>query len=145
MLAQVREIRVAARTSSFQFRDQTMDISAIGEQLNVGAVLEGSVQRAGDKIRVTAQLIDVENGFHLWSGNFDRDLDDVFAIQDEIANEVVAALKVSLLGEVAGSMDRDPYAHQLKLLYLHEKVFVVGVDRETFVFGDKIRINYVAR
>lgn len=107
MLAQVREIRVAARTSSFQFRDQSMDISEIGNQLNVGTVLEGSVQRAGDKIRITAQLIDVENGFHLWSGNFDRDLDDVFAIQDEIANEVVAALKVSLLGEVAGSMDSD--------------------------------------
>jgi TolB-like protein/Flp pilus assembly protein TadD len=107
MLAQVREIRVAARTSSFQFRDQAMDISKIGEQLNVATVLEGSVQRAGDKIRITAQLIDVGNGFHLWSGNFDRDLEDVFAIQDEIANEVVAALKVSLLGEVAGTLDRD--------------------------------------
>jgi TolB-like protein/Flp pilus assembly protein TadD len=107
MLAQVREIRVAARTSSFQFRDQTMDISKIGDQLNVATVLEGSVQRAGDKIRITAQLIDVENGFHLWSGNFDRSLDDVFAIQDEIAREVVGALKVSLLGEVAGAMDRD--------------------------------------
>jgi TolB-like protein/Tfp pilus assembly protein PilF len=107
MLAQIPEIRVAARTSSFQFRDQNMDITKIGEQLNVATVLEGSVQRAGDKIRITAQLIDVDNGFHLWSGNFDRDLNDVFAIQDEIANEVVAALKVSLLGEVAGTMDRD--------------------------------------
>ena len=107
MLAQISEIRVAARTSSFQFRDQAMDISKIGEQLNVATVLEGSVQRAGDKIRITAQLIDVENGFHLWSGNFDRDLDDVFAIQDEIANEVVAALKVSLLGEVADTLDSD--------------------------------------
>ena len=107
MLAQVSEIRVAARTSSFQFRDQAMDISKIGEQLNVATVLEGSVQRAGDKIRVTAQLIDVENGFHLWSGNFDRDLVDVFAIQDEIANEVVGALKVSLLGDVADTLDND--------------------------------------
>jgi len=98
MLAQVRQLRVAARTSSFQFRDQNMDISAIGHQLNVSTVLEGSVQRAGDKIRVTAQLIDVTNGYHLWSGNFDRQLDDVFAIQDEIANEVVSALKISLLG-----------------------------------------------
>ncbi|MGI9200302.1 MAG: tetratricopeptide repeat protein [Woeseiaceae bacterium] len=107
MLAQISEIRVAARTSSFQFRDQTMDITSIGNQLNVATVLEGSVQRAGDKIRVTAQLIDVENGFHLWSGNFDRDLVDVFAIQDEIADEVVAALKVSLLGETAGTLDSD--------------------------------------
>ena len=107
MLAQVDDIRVAARTSSFQFRDQSMDVSMIGEQLNVSTVLEGSVQRAGDKVRVTAQLIDVENGFHVWSGNFDRDLTDIFAIQDEIAKEVVTALRVSLLGEVAGTMDRD--------------------------------------
>ena len=66
MLAQVHELRVAARTSSFQFRDQTLDIAKIGEQLNVSTILEGSVQRSGDKIRVTAQLIDVSNGYHLW-------------------------------------------------------------------------------
>jgi len=107
MLAQVHELRVAARTSSFQFRDQTLDIAKIGEQLNVSTILEGSVQRSGDKIRVTAQLIDVSNGYHLWSGNFDRDLVDVFAIQDEIASEVVAALKVSLLGETAERLNRD--------------------------------------
>jgi len=99
MLAQIHELRVAARTSSFKFRDQALDISEIGAQLNVASILEGSVQRSGDTIRVTAQLIDVSNGYHLWSGNFDRELKDVFAIQDEIANEVVAALKVSLLGE----------------------------------------------
>lgn len=99
MLAQIRELRVAARTSSFKFRDQALDISEIGSQLNVASVLEGSVQRSGDTIRVTAQLIDVSNGYHLWSGNFDRELKDVFAIQDEIANEVVSALKISLLGE----------------------------------------------
>jgi TolB-like protein/cytochrome c-type biogenesis protein CcmH/NrfG len=107
MLAQVRELRVAARTSSFQFRDLSMGIDEIGKKLNVSAILEGSVQRSGDKIRVTAQLIDVSNGFHLWSGNFDRDLDNVFEIQDEIANEVVAALKVSLLGEATEQFNRD--------------------------------------
>jgi TolB-like protein/Flp pilus assembly protein TadD len=98
MLAQIRELRVAARTSSFKFRDQALDISEIGAQLNVASILEGSVQRSGDTIRITAQLIDVSNGYHLWSGNYDRELKDVFAIQDEIANEVVAALKISLLG-----------------------------------------------
>ena len=101
MLAQIREIRVAARTSSFQFRDQNTDITEIASALNVGTILEGSVQRAGNKIRVTAQLIEADTGYHLWSGNYDRDLDDIFAIQDEIANEVVAALKVTLLGESA--------------------------------------------
>jgi TolB-like protein/Flp pilus assembly protein TadD len=104
MLAQIKELRVAARTSSFQFRDQSMDVADIGEQLNVGTLLEGSVQRSGDKIRITAQLIDVSNGYHLWSGNFDRELNDVFAIQDEIATEVVAALKLSLLGETAEAL-----------------------------------------
>jgi TolB-like protein/tetratricopeptide (TPR) repeat protein len=104
MLAQIKELRVAARTSSFQFRDQSMDVADIGKQLNVGTLLEGSVQRSGDKIRVTAQLIDVSNGFHLWSGIFDRDLNDVFAIQDEIATEVVNALKLSLLGESTGTI-----------------------------------------
>ncbi len=99
MLAQVPGLRVAARTSSFQFRDQALDVAKIGEQLNVSAILEGSVQKSGDKIRVTAQLIDVSSGYHLWSDNFDRNLDDIFAIQDEIASEVVAALKVKLLGE----------------------------------------------
>jgi TolB-like protein/Flp pilus assembly protein TadD len=107
MLTQVRELRVAARTSSFQFRDQSLDVAKIGEQLNVATVLEGSVQRAGNKIRVTAQLIDVSNGYHLWSGNFDRELDDVFAIQDEIASEVVNALKISLLGETEQRLQRD--------------------------------------
>ena len=98
MLAQISELRVAARTSSFQFRDQNIDIRDIGSQLQVSSVLEGSVQRAGNKIRVTAQLINVDDGYHLWSGNFDRELDDIFAIQDEIAHEVVRALQVSLLG-----------------------------------------------
>ena len=107
MLAQIRELRVAARTSSFQFRDKAMDIGEIGRSLKVGTVLEGSVQRSGNKIRVTAQLIDVGNGYHLWSGNFDRNLDDVFEIQDEIAREVVTALKVSLLGEPAETLDQE--------------------------------------
>jgi adenylate cyclase len=106
MLAQVRDLRVAARTSSFQFRGQSVDVAKIGEQLNVGTILEGSVQRSGDKIRVTVQLIDVSNGYHLWSGNFDRELEDVFAIQDEIATAVVLALKASLLGDSAQDLSR---------------------------------------
>ena len=124
MLAQIKELRVAARTSSFQFRDQSMDVADIGKQLNVGTLLEGSVQRSGDKIRVTAQLIDVSNGFHLWSGNFDRDLDDVFAIQDEIAAEVVNALKLSLLGESIETMQayatEDVEAYTQYLLALND-------------------------
>ena len=106
MLAQIREIRVAARTSSFQFRDQNTDIKEIASALNVRTILEGSVQRAGNKVRVTAQLIEADTGYHLWSGNYDRDMDDIFGIQDEIATEVVAALKVSLLGETVEKLKR---------------------------------------
>jgi len=96
-LAQVNGLKVTARTSSFHFKGQDIDARAIASQLGVANVLEGSVQRVGDKLRVVAQLIEAETGFHRWSKNYDRDLIDIFAIQDEIAQEVVRALKASLL------------------------------------------------
>lgn len=98
MLAQVSELRVAARTSAFAFKNTNMDVREIATQLGVATVLEGSVQRAGERVRVTAQLIDARDGSHLWSGSYDRTLEDIFAIQDEIADEVADALTVSLLG-----------------------------------------------
>ncbi len=91
-------VRVAARTSSFAFKGQNVDIRTIGERLNVGAVLEGSVRRAGSRLRITAQLISVADGYHLWSQRYDRDLADVFAIQDEISRAIVDTLKIKLLG-----------------------------------------------
>jgi len=99
MLAQIKDLRVAARTSSFQFKGYTGDVADIGKQLKVATVLEGSVRKAGDTVRVTAQLINVDDGYHLWSGTYDRKLEDIFAIQDEIASQVVEALKVTLLEE----------------------------------------------
>ena len=90
-------LHVASRTSAFKARDY--DISEIGVRLKVGAVLEGSVRKAGNRLRVTAQLINVGDGYHLWSDRYDRDMDDVFAVQDEIAQAVVEKLKVKLLGE----------------------------------------------
>jgi TolB-like protein len=105
-LAQIQSLRVVARNSSFQYRGQNVDVRQVGEKLNVATVLEGSVQAAGNKIRVTAQLIDVANGYHLWSGNFDRELTDVFGIQDEIAEKVVDALQVSLGDEDSARLAR---------------------------------------
>ena len=99
MLAQVDGLRVAARTSAFAFKGTNTDIREIAATLEVSSILEESVQRVGDRVRVTAQLIDARNGSHLWSQNFDRTLDDIFAIQDEIANSVAQALQVSLLGD----------------------------------------------
>lgn len=99
MLAQVPEIKVAARTSSFAFKGEEQDIRKIALALGVAHVLEGSVQRYGDKVRVTAQLIRADDGFHVWSSNYDRTLNDIFAIQDEIATDVGKSLTTSLLGE----------------------------------------------
>ena len=98
MLAQIPDLKVAARTSSFAFKDQNISIQEIARALEVAHVLEGSVQRAGDRVRITAQLIRASDGFHVFSENFDRQLDDIFVVQDEIAEKVGRALSVSLLG-----------------------------------------------
>jgi TolB-like protein/lipoprotein NlpI len=99
LLAKTRGLRVAARTSSFAFSSAEMDIREIGQKLGVETVLEGSIRKAGDTIRVTAQLINIEDGYHLWSETYDRDYDDIFQIQDDIAASILASLKVHLLGE----------------------------------------------
>ena len=91
-LAKLKDLRVAARTSSFAFKGQSQDIMDIGRKLNVDTVLEGSVRKSGSRIRITAQLIDVDNGYHLWSETYDRELTDIFAIQDEITAAIVNAL-----------------------------------------------------
>jgi serine/threonine-protein kinase len=97
-LAKVPDLHVPARTSAFVFKGKNEDVRKIGEMLHVAAVLEGSVQRAGNKLRITAQLINVADGYHLWSEQFDREMKDVFAIQDEITRTIVAKLKVTLAG-----------------------------------------------
>ncbi len=95
-LNRVDGLRVASRAASFQFRDASLDIREIGRRLKVDAILEGSVRKAGDRLRITAELVDVANGYDLWSKRFDRTLSDVFAIQEEIAHCIVDALRVSL-------------------------------------------------
>jgi TolB-like protein len=97
LLAQVPDLRVAARTSSFFFKGKAEDVAAIGQKLRVAHVLEGSVRKAGGTIRVTAQLIRTDNGYHIWSKTYDRDVKDIFKVQDEISGAVVDALKVQLL------------------------------------------------
>jgi len=96
LLAKQRGLKVAARTSSFAFRDTKSDIREIGEVLQVAYVLEGSVRRAGNRLRITAQLISSNDGYHLWSESYDRQMDDVFAVQDEIAAAIVNALSLHL-------------------------------------------------
>jgi len=106
-LAHLPDLRVAARTSAFSFKGQNVDIRKVGETLNVNHVLEGSVRKAGDRLRITAQLISVGDGYHLWSETYDRQIDDIFAIQEEIARAVVGALEVTL-----GLEEETPLVHQ---------------------------------
>ena len=101
VMAQVPDLAVAGRTSSFAFKGQNRDLREIAEILDVAHVLEGSVRKSGNRVRVTAQLIRADNGFHIWSDTYDGDLTDIFAVQDEIANEILTALKPQLLGTVA--------------------------------------------
>ena len=96
-LVQIKDLKVPGRTSSFQFKGKAVDLQEVGRKLKVSTVLEGSVRRQGNHIRITAQLISVEDGYHLWSQQFDRTVDDVIAIQEEIARTIVQRLKVTLL------------------------------------------------
>jgi TolB-like protein/Flp pilus assembly protein TadD len=119
MLVKIPELRVAARTSSFSFKDKDLKISEIAQELNVSHVLEGSVRKFGDKVRITAQLIKAEDGFHLWSETYDRELDDIFVVQDEIASKVANALQVTLLGQSRSEREVDPEAYELWLKGLY--------------------------
>ncbi len=122
-LVKLKGLRVAARTSAFQFKARDSDIQEIGEQLKVKTVLEGSIRKAGNRLRITAQLINVEDGFHIWSEKYDRDLEDIFAIQDEISLAIVDKLKVKLLGEEKSALVKrhtiNQEAHNLYLKGLY--------------------------
>jgi TolB-like protein/Flp pilus assembly protein TadD len=115
LLAKVPQLRVIARTSSFSFKGKEVDITEIAQKLNVANVLEGSVRKSGDTLRITAQLIRASDSSHLWSQTYDRKLTDVFAVQDEIAAAVVEQLKVTLLGAAPKVTVTDPKAYGLFL------------------------------
>jgi serine/threonine protein kinase/Tfp pilus assembly protein PilF len=118
-LTQVEGLRVLARTSAFSFKGKNVNVREIGRELDVEAVLEGSVRKAGNRLRITAQLINVADGFHLWSERFDRDMADVFVIQDEISRAIVDKLEVKLLGKKKATLVKrrtaDPEAYNLYL------------------------------
>lgn len=107
-LTHVSGLFVVARTSAFSFKGRDIDIREIGRTLNVGAVLEGSVRKAGDRLRITAQLIDVRSGFHIWSQSYDRTMSDLFTIQDDMALSITNGMKVKLLGEESARIVKRP-------------------------------------
>ena len=123
-LARIEGVRVVARTSSFAVKGKGLDVREIGRVLNVGAVLEGSVRASGSRLRITAQLINVDDGFHVWSERFDREAGDVFAVQDEITVAIVNRLSVALhVGERAALRKRMPVDPEAYTLYLKGRYF----------------------
>jgi TolB-like protein len=115
LLAKIPDLRVIARTSSFAFKGEKIEIAEIAKKLNVAHVLEGSVRKSGNQVRITAQLIDARSDTHLWSETYDRPLDEIFAMQDEIAGAVVAQLKIKLLGAAPKTKETDSQAYALFL------------------------------
>jgi TolB-like protein/Tfp pilus assembly protein PilF len=131
-LSRLNDLQVAARTSSFSFKGKDVDISTIAHKLNVGAVLEGSVRRSGNTIRITVQLINAVTGFHVWSQSYDRNLTDILKLQTEVATSVAQQLEVKLVGnegtkiELGGTKNADAYDAYLRGLHRYEE----GRDRE---------------
>ncbi len=139
-LARTPGLRVAARTSAFSFKGKNESVQQIGEALKVGAVLEGSVRRAGNQLRITAQLISVADGFHLWSDTFDRKAEDVFAIQTEVAQRVQEVLKVKLLAgssanaTLAGTDDLEAYDLYLRGRHFWNQRTSADIERAVGLF-----------
>jgi len=143
LLAKIPELRVAARTSSFSFKGQNLEIPEIASRLKVAHVLEGSVRKSGNQIRITAQLIQADNGYHLWSETYDRELNNIFQIQDEIAVAVVDALKITLLGEAPKVRETDPEAYQMFLegQFLRRQVTADSLGRAISLYQQALEID----
>src|SRR5262245_38306171 len=135
LLSKVPQLQVAARTSSFSFKGKPIEIPEIARQLHVANVLEGSVRKSGDQLRITAQLVRAAEGYHVWSETYDRKLDDIFKIQDEIAGEVVKQLKVTLLGAAPTVRQTDPKAYTL---YLQARQLGRQLTPEAFTQSDAL-------
>jgi TolB-like protein/tRNA A-37 threonylcarbamoyl transferase component Bud32 len=146
-LTNVAGLSVAARTSAFAFRDKAEDVREIGKQLGVATVLEGSVQRAGDRLRVTAQLIKTADGLHLWSESFDRNASDIFAVQDEVARAVVIALQGKLVAQAdtavvsQGTSSAVAYDAYLLGRFYWNKRTTAGMVRAADYFQQAIRAD----
>jgi eukaryotic-like serine/threonine-protein kinase len=143
-LTSVPGLRVISRTSAFAFQGQEIDVTEIGRRLRVGTALEGSVRKAGDRVRVAAQLVDTEGGHQLWSRRFDRQLADVFAIQDEIATTIVSELRTGLVGDPPTrrvSLDAAAHDAYLKGMYARNKWTVQSVQQAMDDFRDAIALD----
>jgi TolB-like protein/Tfp pilus assembly protein PilF len=143
LLSKISEMRVISRSSAFSFKGKDIDIPTIAEQLNVAYVLEGSVRKAGNQVRITAQLIEARSDTHMWSETYDRTLDDIFAIQDEIAAEVVAQLKVTLLGDAPKVEETDlaAYALYLQARHLGTRITAESLEQSKALYQQALAID----
>jgi len=119
-LTKIKDLKVVARTSAFAFKEEKLDIQEIGKKLSVETVLGGSVRKAGNRLRVTTQIINVEDGQYLWSERYDHEMEDIFAIQDEISNAIVEALKIKLVGEEKEKLVKH-YTEDIEAYHLYLK------------------------
>ncbi len=146
-LGAVEGLRVAAKTSTFHVKGKDLDIRAIGEQLNVETLLEGSVRKAGDRLRITVQLVNVSDGYHLWSERYDRRLDDVFAVQEDIARAVVEKLEVKLVGGKRAPLVKraianlEAYQLYLKGQYYDARRYQGGLERAVDCFERAVGLD----
>ena len=146
LLAQVPDLKVIARTSSFAFKGQNVDIAEIAKKLNVAHVLEGSVRKSGNKLRVTAQLVRTADSTHLWSQNYDRPLDDIFAVQDEIAGAIVQALQIRLTGGTlsrreGGTQNLEAYQLYLRAVNAHNQNTRSSLNAEGDYLDQAIKLD----
>lgn len=140
-LAKVQELKVIARTSAFAFRGKEQDLRTIGERLRVGTILEGSVRRAGNRVRVTAQLIRVADESHLWSERYDREMTDIFAIQDEISQAITSALKVKLATPQRGTANVEAFQHYLRGMYWYQRYTAETLPRAEESFQQALQLD----
>jgi len=140
VLAKNPALKVTGRTSSFAFKGKNEDLRDIGQKLGVGALLEGSVRKAGNRVRITAQLVKASDGFHLWSETYDRVLDDIFAVQDDIARAVSSALHVTLLGKpaAAGKANAEVYELILRAKHFARQLTGPSLTRAASLFDEAI-------
>jgi len=143
LLAKIPEMRVISRTSAFFYKGKDIKLADIGRELSVAHILEGSVRKAGNQVRITAQLIEVRSDSHLWSETYDRSLDNIFAIQDEIAAEVVAQLKITLLGAAPQVRQSDPeaYALYLQARQAHRQVTASSYERAVILYQKALAVD----
>lgn len=146
-LSKIEGLKVTSRTSAFAFKSKTQDIREIGEQLNVYTVLEGSVRKSGNRLRIRAQLVNVADGYHLWSETFDRQMEDIFAVQDEIAENIAKALRVVLTDQAKRALTKVPtdnieaYEYYLRGRQSYYQMNRRGLERARKLFGRAVELD----